>query len=103
MEINFVLGKMEVIGSVVEVVGRLLWSGRETKCLQFTKFLKFDNFNSKACLGCLNRFMVPITLYQYINGHYLKETFFVKAVFQTQEAICSMSIPTIKYILYYHT
>ena len=40
--------RMEAIGSVVEAVGRLLWSGRQTKCLQLTKFLKFDNFNSKA-------------------------------------------------------
>ena len=26
--------------------------------------LKFDNFNSKAHLGCLNGFMVPIASYQ---------------------------------------
>ena len=26
--------------------------------------LKFTNFNFKACLGCLNRFIVLIALYQ---------------------------------------
>ena len=27
-------------------------------------FLKFNNFNSKACLGCLDGFMAPIASYQ---------------------------------------
>ena len=27
-------------------------------------FLKFDNFSSGACLGCLNRFVVLTALYQ---------------------------------------
>ena len=84
---------MEAIGSVVEAVGHLLWSGRQTKCLQFTKFLKFNNFDSKARLGCLNRFTVPITSYQYTNDQPVFEgNAFVKAVFQTREAIYSMSI-----------
>ena len=54
----------EITFMIVKAVGRLLWSGRQTKILQFAKFLKFDNFNSKACLGCLNEFMAPIAMYQ---------------------------------------
>ena len=50
------------LGSRSTVVVRQ--AGRQTKCLQLTKVLKFDNFNSKAHLGCLKGFMVPITLYQ---------------------------------------
>ena len=37
---------------------------RQMKYLQLTKYLKFDNFNSKAFLGCLNGFMAPIASYQ---------------------------------------
>ena len=43
------------------------------KILQFAKFLKFDNFNSKAHLGCLNGFRVLIASYQQIHGQYLNE------------------------------
>ena len=44
------------------VVGRLLQLGRQMKTLRFAKFLKFDNFNSKAHLGCLNEFMTLIAI-----------------------------------------
>ena len=40
--------------SSLGAVGRLLWSGRQTKILQLAKILKFGNFNLKARLGCLN-------------------------------------------------
>ena len=52
------------------MVGQLLWSGRQTEILQFTKFIKFDNFNSKACLGCLNGYIVLIQLRtnRYMHG-----------------------------------
>ena len=43
---------------------RLIVVGRQTKYLQFTKLLKFDNFNSEAHLGCLNGSKVPIASYQ---------------------------------------
>ena len=52
-------------------VGR--YAGRHTRThtrtqadeiLAIYKILKFDNFNSKARLGCLNGFMVPIASYQ---------------------------------------
>ena len=41
------------------MVGQLLLSGSEAgmqcnKILAVYKIIKFDNFNSKACLGCLN-------------------------------------------------
>ena len=58
---------MEAIGSVVEVVGRLLWSGRQTKH-------KLPVFEGNV---------------------------FVKAVFQTREAIYSISVPIIKYYIVY--
>ena len=70
-EINFVLGKngihtpSRLVGRSIVVVkqaGRQVGgqAGRQTKCLHF----KIYNFNSKACLGCLNEFMVPIAFYQ---------------------------------------
>ena len=43
------------------VVVRLV--GRQTN-LAVIAFLKFDNFNYKANLGCSNKFMVLIALYQ---------------------------------------
>ena len=46
------------------MVGQLLWSVSETKILAVFENLKFDNFDSKAHLSCLNGFMVLITLYQ---------------------------------------
>ena len=46
---------------------------RQMKILQFSKFLKFDNFNSKACLVCLNGFMVLIASYQLIYDRNLQE------------------------------
>ena len=39
-------------------------AGRQMKILQLGIFLKFDNFNSKACLGCLNGFMALIPSHQ---------------------------------------
>ena len=55
---------MEAICPVFYVVGRLLCSGRQAdEMLAVYKFLKFDNFNSKARLGCFNGFMAPIALY----------------------------------------
>ena len=50
-------------------VGQLLWSGRQAgigkqNACSFTKYLKYGNFNSKVCLGCLNKFIAPIALYQ---------------------------------------
>ena len=55
---------MEAICPVVWAVGRLLWSGRQTKILQLVKILKFGNFNLKARVGCLNGFMVLVALYE---------------------------------------
>ena len=55
---------MKAICPVVYAVGRLLWSGRQTKILQLAKILKFGNFNLKARLGCLNGFMVLVALYE---------------------------------------
>ena len=34
------------------------------ECLQFTRILKFDNFISNTCLGCLNGFKMPIASYK---------------------------------------
>ena len=36
------------------------------------KILKFDNFNSKACLSCLNGFMMLIASYQQILWKYFE-------------------------------
>ena len=70
MEINFLLGKNggqmpSILGCRSIVIGRQAGgqAGRQTKSLQFTKVLKFENFNSKVCLGCLNEFMMPIASY----------------------------------------
>ena len=38
--------------------------GRQTKILQLAKFLKFEDFNLKARLGCLNGFMALVALYE---------------------------------------
>ena len=48
-------------------------AGRQMKYLQFTNILKFHNFNSKACLGYLNKSMVPIAFVQIDNRPYLKK------------------------------
>ena len=63
-EINFILGKNG--GQMPSSLGcrSIVVVERDTKYLQFTKFLKFDNFNSKARLGCLNGFMALTALYQ---------------------------------------
>ena len=101
MEINFVLGKnggrrSSSLGCRLIIVGRR--AGRQTICLQFTKFLNFDNFHCKGLLGCLNRFMAPIRSFVSIDKHPVFEgNIIVRQVFHTQEAIYSMSIPTIKY------
>ena len=60
MGINFALGKDECdapsgLGdrSIIVVIQWGGWVGwRWAKYLQFTIFLKFDNFNFKACSGC---------------------------------------------------
>ena len=42
--------------------------------LQFAKFLKFDNFNSKAWLGCLNECMalIAIDIWSVFEGNALE-------------------------------
>ena len=77
-EIKFILRKNggQIPSSLA--VGRLLWWGRQTKCLQFIKFLKFNNFNSKACLGCLNGLMMPVDKQPVFEGNII-----VRLVFQT--------------------
>ena len=61
---------MEAIGPVVYVVDQFLWPVSEMKCLQFLKILKFNNFNSKAHINCLNGFMVLLAsiLCKYFEG-----------------------------------
>ena len=61
-EMNFILGKNgghtpSSLGSKSIVVVRQ--AGRQARSLKF----KYDNFNSRAHLGCLNGFMVPIASY----------------------------------------
>ena len=41
--------------------------GRAGEILAVYKILKFDIFNSKAHLGCLNGFIALIASYQYID------------------------------------
>ena len=58
---------------VVRQAGRQ--AGRQAdEMLVVHRIFKFNNFNSKARLGCSNGFMAPIALYQLIIGQYLKET-----------------------------
>ena len=46
-------------------VGQVLWLSRKVdEFLAVQEFYKFDNYNSKAHLGCLNGFIMLITLYQ---------------------------------------
>ena len=65
---NFVLGMNgghmpSSLGSrLIDVVRQAGWQA--DKMLSVYNFLKFNDFNSKACLGCLNEFMVPIASYQ---------------------------------------
>ena len=54
MEINPALGKNRGHRPVVQAAGRLLWSASETKCWQLSKILKFNIFDPKARLSCLN-------------------------------------------------
>ena len=73
-EINFVLrqnrGHTAVVEAVhIQVVRRLLWflvgqAGRQTKILPVYKSFKILQLNSKACLGCLNGYIVQIASYQ---------------------------------------
>ena len=65
-EINFVLGKNGAhepnsLGGRSMVVVRQ--AGRQMKILQLAKFLKFNNFNVKARLACLNG-----SLYEEVFG-----------------------------------
>ena len=60
--------------------------GRQTKILQFATF-KIYNFNSKAHLGCLNGFMVPVGLHIYMWPVF-EGNIIVWLVFQTQKVIC---------------
>ena len=70
-EINFVLGKNRghtAVVEVVHIVHRLLWflveqAGRQ-KILAVYESFKILQCNSKACLGCLNGFIVQIASYQ---------------------------------------
>ena len=65
---------MEAICPVVKAVGRLLWSGRQTKILWFTKILKFSNFNLKACFKLFEWIYGASSFIQIdIYGQYLKE------------------------------
>ena len=67
--------------SIVWEVGQLLL-GRQTIFLQFTKFLKFTNFNSEARLGCLNGFkasahgFVPIDTWPVFEGNAIVQMLF---------------------------
>ena len=74
MEINFVLGKNRGCSPSSLGCRSIVVVRQADNLLAVYKILKFDNFNCKACLGCLNGFMVPIASYQWINGQYLKET-----------------------------
>ena len=60
VEINFAIERMEAIYSVVQVVGRLVWAGRQAVRQKFLRFDNFNSANSEAYSSCLNRFMVLI-------------------------------------------
>ena len=96
-EINFVLVKNG--GHRPNSLGcRLIAVVRQADDLfAVCKILKFDNFNCKARLGCLNGFMVPIALYIIDKQPVFEGNVIERLVFHTREAIYSMSIPTIKY------
>ena len=76
MEINFVLEKnrghkpIGLGGGSIVVVKQV---GSEWVMQFTTVLLKFDNFNSKVCLICLNGFIALIACYQQIYGQYLKK------------------------------
>ena len=64
MGITFIVGKNGCHG-LNGLRGRSIFVVRMTgskKYLQFTKFLKFGNFNSKTCSGHLNGFIMLIAL-----------------------------------------
>ena len=61
---------MAAIRLIMLEIGKLLWSGRQMKPKLLMKFLKFGNINSKACLSCLNVFMMLKALFQYIYGQH---------------------------------
>ena len=68
MEINFVLEKARghmpssQVRQYVDCCCQAFWQAG--KILAVYNFLKFNNCNSKAHLGCLNRFTVLIASYQ---------------------------------------
>ena len=62
--------------------------------------LKFDNLDSKAHLGCLDRFMVLICSFINLWPCSIRKEMLVYRDSFLKEAIVFLSIPTIKY---YHT
>ena len=62
----------------------LIVAGRWTTFLQFAEIIKFANFNSKACLGCLNGFIVLISSYQEIYGKCLQEMLLYSCFFRSR-------------------
>ena len=66
-------------------------------CLQFTKFLKFDDFSCKTMFRLFEWIYGANSLVPIDKRPVFERNVIVRLVFQTLEAIYSMSIPTFKY------
>ena len=62
MEINFVLGKNGGYKPSGSGGKAIIVASEWDEILAVYDFFKIDNFNSKACLGCLNRFILLMAL-----------------------------------------